>query len=348
MAISLSMPLYFSGAFILLSCKISSSIRFSNESEFNDIEMLGASNMTSLQGLEKLFATRTKDSVLAKHWLLQNGDKPWVDDDMRKKLHEQSQINGAHIFGDKMKSRWLVMDDVLSEQQCAALRDMSDSMERDDWAKNPEEQHATGVVGTKIRTHDHHTTRTDLIVEHPEKCLNNTGCHLFLNTRHLMAAATRTFFEEAHFIHPELTTLQRRSRPPSHTGTVHQGAHADSCQIDFEGSTPRCGLKSNNGFIHRTHTAVLYLSDYSHAKGGELFMTDTPKVEPPMNERSIIPLKCGRMVVFESGPQNIHGVNTFETGNRYAIDLWFATHPGHFEATGKAWTKLAPWELSSI
>merc|ERR1712054_349618 len=127
-------------------------------------------------------------------------------------------------------------------------------------------------------------------------------------------------------IHPEYTTVQRRSRPPGHTGTIHQGSHADSCQIDFHtfqaSDRPRCSPTGNPSFIHRSHTAVLYFSDYSHSTGGELFMTDDySRNDPPMEHRDVIPLKCGRLVAFESSPQNLHGVNSFETGSRWAIDL---------------------------
>ena len=106
-----------------------------------------------------------------------------------------------------------------------------------------------------------------------------------------------------------------------------------------------CSPDSNNGFIQRSHTAVMYLSGYEHSSGGELFLTDHSSMAPPMEMRKKIPLKCGRLVSFESGPQNLHGVNMFKEGSRYAYDIWMTMQPEHFEYThNSGLAKCAKWE----
>ena len=43
--------------------------------------------------------------------------------------------------------------------------------------------------------------------------------------------------------------------------------------------------------------------------------------------------KCGRMVGFSAGKENMHGVTAVTRGRRCAVALWFTLDPNHKEMT---------------
>ena len=42
--------------------------------------------------------------------------------------------------------------------------------------------------------------------------------------------------------------------------------------------------------------------------------------------------KCGRLVGFSAGKENMHGVKAVSKGHRCAVALWFTLDPNHSEA----------------
>ena len=43
--------------------------------------------------------------------------------------------------------------------------------------------------------------------------------------------------------------------------------------------------------------------------------------------------KCGRLVAFSAGKENMHGVLAVTKGRRCAVALWFTLDPDHRETT---------------
>lgn len=43
--------------------------------------------------------------------------------------------------------------------------------------------------------------------------------------------------------------------------------------------------------------------------------------------QSVVHPKCGRIVAFSSGKENLHGVKAVRTGSRCAIGIWFTHNP---------------------
>ena len=43
--------------------------------------------------------------------------------------------------------------------------------------------------------------------------------------------------------------------------------------------------------------------------------------------------KCGRMVGFSAGKENLHGVHAITKGKRCAVALWFTLDPKHTETS---------------
>lgn len=297
--------------------------------------------------------------------LLDGEPKPWFNVTARHAMHNLVAKHGNHIWGNSWRNtkNWLVVDGLLSESECKQLRDDMDARETKTWAQQgAQETSRFTTLGQTTQKKDQYYLSSSDFVKDGEKCSKmeeptnpeDKAVKLFLKARRLMTTAARTFFNEGHMIHPEHTTAQRRSRPNGNNEldqwyvahNIHQGVHADNCQISFMDTEDSfCSPNSNAGFIQRSHTAVMYLSGYEHSTGGELFFTDISSIAPPNDKRLPIPLKCGRLVVFESTPQNLHGVQTFLNGSRYAIDLWMTTQPDHFEYTHNfGLGKCAKWE----
>ena len=46
--------------------------------------------------------------------------------------------------------------------------------------------------------------------------------------------------------------------------------------------------------------------------------------------------KCGRLVAFSAGKENMHGVKAVTRGKRCAVALWFTLDPEHKEASFSA------------
>jgi len=82
------------------------------------------------------------------------------------------------------------------------------------------------------------------------------------------------------------------------------GAHADNYWIDDP--------EKPHYTCHRDYSAVINLND-SYV-GGETFFAET--------EYKVIP-KIGKLILFTSGKDHIHGVKEVISGSRYTMALWF-------------------------
>lgn len=49
-------------------------------------------------------------------------------------------------------------------------------------------------------------------------------------------------------------------------------------------------------------------------------------------QEKVVP-KCGRLVAFSAGKENMHGVLAVTKGRRCAVALWFTLDPEHREST---------------
>ena len=63
---------------------------------------------------------------------------------------------------------------------------------------------------------------------------------------------------------------------------------------------------------HRDYSAVLYLNE-NYIGGRTFFLEDDYNVVP----------KTGKLILFTSGKDHIHGVNEVISGSRYTMALWF-------------------------
>ncbi|XP_074491292.1 prolyl 3-hydroxylase 1 [Sebastes fasciatus] len=98
--------------------------------------------------------------------------------------------------------------------------------------------------------------------------------------------------------------------------------HVDNCLLVSE--LNEC-IKEPPAYTHRDFSAILYLND--DFEGGDFIFTEldaktvTAEVRP----------QCGRVVGFEAGKENPHGVRAVTKGQRCAVALWFTLDPAHEE-----------------
>lgn len=85
----------------------------------------------------------------------------------------------------------------------------------------------------------------------------------------------------------------------------HHAPHADNCERDGTGKWVP------NHTPNRTHSAIIYLS--SPMAGGELYF--------PHSGVSVSPV-AGRMALFPSDQDHVHGVRHVEAGLRYSLAVW--------------------------
>ncbi|XP_066247278.1 prolyl 3-hydroxylase 1-like [Euwallacea similis] len=98
--------------------------------------------------------------------------------------------------------------------------------------------------------------------------------------------------------------------------------HADNCNLLKDNVCE----KKYPAFYWRDYSAILYLN--GDFEGGEFIFSADSKGK--RIQSSIIP-RCGRMVGFSSGNENLHGVKAVKKGKRCALAVWFTLDPKHSE-----------------
>lgn len=98
--------------------------------------------------------------------------------------------------------------------------------------------------------------------------------------------------------------------------------HVDNCLLVSE--LNEC-IKEPPAYTHRDYSAILYLND--DFEGGDFIFTmlDAKTVTAEVRPQ------CGRVIGFEAGKENPHGVRAVTQGQRCAVALWFTLDPIHEE-----------------
>ncbi|KAJ8936432.1 hypothetical protein NQ318_015578 [Aromia moschata] len=90
-------------------------------------------------------------------------------------------------------------------------------------------------------------------------------------------------------------------------------------ETEFKSQEP---VKEPPAYTWRDYSAILYLND--NFKGGEFIFSSDPIAK---QVQSVVEPKCGRMVGFTSGFENLHGVKAVKQGSRCAVAIWFTLNP---------------------
>ncbi|KMQ88258.1 prolyl 3-hydroxylase 2-like protein [Lasius niger] len=109
--------------------------------------------------------------------------------------------------------------------------------------------------------------------------------------------------------------------PADRTDLSHE-IHADNCVIKDGGLC----LREDPAYTWRDYSAILYLND--DFDGGEFFFVDDWKSR---RVQGIVRPRCGRMVAFSAGGENLHGVRGVRNSRRCAVALWFTLDEKYLE-----------------
>ncbi|XP_024880411.1 prolyl 3-hydroxylase 2-like isoform X2 [Temnothorax curvispinosus] len=109
--------------------------------------------------------------------------------------------------------------------------------------------------------------------------------------------------------------------PANRTDLSHE-IHADNCVVKDEGFC----LREDSAYTWRDYSAILYLND--DFDGGEFFFAEDWKRR---RVQGIVRPRCGRMVAFSAGGENLHGVRGVRSGRRCAVALWFTQDEKYLE-----------------
>ncbi|KAL6254200.1 hypothetical protein P5V15_014822 [Pogonomyrmex californicus] len=98
--------------------------------------------------------------------------------------------------------------------------------------------------------------------------------------------------------------------------------HADNCIIKDDGSC----LREDPAYTWRDYSSILYLND--DFDGGQFFFVEDRKRR---RIQGIVRPRCGRMIAFSAGGENLHGVQGVRHGKRCAVALWFTQDEKYLE-----------------
>lgn len=101
----------------------------------------------------------------------------------------------------------------------------------------------------------------------------------------------------------------------------HQ-VHADNCLLKNKDTC----IRESPAYVWRDYSAILYLND--DFQGGEFFFAKDRFIRTMDN---IVSPRCGRMVAFSAGKENLHGVRGVLRGRRCALALWFTQNEKYLE-----------------
>ncbi|XP_054005345.1 prolyl 3-hydroxylase 1-like isoform X1 [Hylaeus anthracinus] len=116
--------------------------------------------------------------------------------------------------------------------------------------------------------------------------------------------------------------LVRHVDSPTDRNDLSHLVHADNCILMDKGTC----IRESPAYVWRDYSAILYLNN--DFQGGEFFFAkDRTKREL---DNLVFP-RCGRMVAFSAGEENLHGVRSVLRGKRCALALWFTQNETHME-----------------
>ena len=95
--------------------------------------------------------------------------------------------------------------------------------------------------------------------------------------------------------------------------------HADNCTVTGAFCDP-----SPPAYSYRSVSALLYLSSlHNHFEGGRFFFADRHPGGRAFTPTTFVEPRCGRLLAFTSGPENLHGVMPVAAGTRFVAVLKF-------------------------
>jgi len=152
------------------------------------------------------------------------------------------------------------------------------------------------------------------------------------------------FFKQKMYI--DAAIVNRRTWPqetwPFNNTQYSHGIHADNCQILFDSKLQFAGCRPTQLSDIRHYTAILYLNQ---VQGADLLFFDFPSglVDDKGRQLAIrtpVHPVPGKLVLFTSGPENIHAVTKMAEGSaeqRFTFSCWYTNLTSHLNMKGGYW-----------
>ncbi|XP_014480867.1 PREDICTED: prolyl 3-hydroxylase 1-like isoform X2 [Dinoponera quadriceps] len=128
--------------------------------------------------------------------------------------------------------------------------------------------------------------------------------------------------QQLYFTYTHLVCRTALPDAPANRMDLSHQIHADNCLIKNDSSC----VRESPAYTWRDYSAILYLND--DFDGGEFFFVDERKEH---RVQSTVKPRCGRMVAFSAGGENLHGVRAVRGGKRCAVALWFTRDEKYLE-----------------
>ena len=117
--------------------------------------------------------------------------------------------------------------------------------------------------------------------------------------------------------------------------------HADNCTVTGSLCDP-----SPPAYSYRSVSSLLYLSSlHKQFEGGRFFFADRHPGGRAFTPTSLVEPRCGRLLAFTSGPENLHGVMPVAAGTRFVASsnlqicffLWLNVLKANWNKSGVLW-----------
>ncbi|XP_072046078.1 prolyl 3-hydroxylase 1-like [Amphiura filiformis] len=220
--------------------------------------------------------------------------------------------------GDLNGTKRVAADGIASQEECETLMKLikMEAMGGDGYMDK-----STPYVHTKFEVFE------GLTVKQATQAAKAGRVSMFYPLTYMhVAERSRQFVEEyfdlaAKGLYFSYTHLVCRTAEPDSTNEREDFSHpihADNCQLDHYGFCH----KQVPAFTWRDWSAITYLND--DFEGGDFIFAFANQTV-----QSQVRPKCGRVVAFSAGSENLHGVKAVIKGTRCALALWF-THDSRY------------------
>ncbi|XP_061682356.1 prolyl 3-hydroxylase 2 [Syngnathoides biaculeatus] len=223
----------------------------------------------------------------------------------------QLVYNSADMNG----SQRVLLDQVITEDECAELRQLAQAV-------------TMAGDGYNGRTSPHTpnekfegATVLKALQYSYEGRVPMKSARLFYDVSEQVRSIVESYFQlnsTLHFSYTHLVCRTAITGQQDHRSDLSHPIHADNCLLDTEAN--EC-WKEPPAYTQRDYSALLYLN--GNFEGGEFIFT---QMDAKTVTATVKP-KCGRVVAFSSGGENPHGVKAVTNGRRCAVALWFTLDP---------------------
>lgn len=222
----------------------------------------------------------------------------------------EQQLNGSYR---------VVIDGIATEEQCKKLMNLGLFMGHagDGYGDKPSPHTVKEqFLGVNVNNATWAAAKGEIDLEDAE---------LYVNLSEKVRQVTEAYFRlttPLYFTYTHLVCRKAISDANEKGMHISHPVHSDNCVLQ-DGEVLTCA-KEHPAYTWRDYSAILYFND--DFTGGQFIFA-----APNQTVEAIVKPKCGRMVAFSAGFENLHGVLGIKQGTRCALPVWFTLDKKHDE-----------------